>query len=69
MSFGDAAERGLGEGHHAALHRTNLRAPNHTEAYDSVERRMGELKQQLELGPGLFEAIAEHLQRARSTSA
>ena len=48
MRFGYAAER-LGEGQHADLHRTNLRAPNHTVAYDSVDRRMNELKQHLEL--------------------
>ena len=48
MRFGYAAERS-GEGQHADLHRTNLRAPNHTVAYDSVDRRMNELKQNLEL--------------------
>ena len=64
FKWGYAVER-LVEGDHANIHRSYGRARAHCESYDSLTRRMGELKAIIASKEGM-ESILECLARARS---
>ena len=64
FKWGYAVER-LVEGDHASIHRGYGRARAHCESYDSLTRRMGELKAIIASKEGM-ESILECLARARS---
>ena len=64
LKFGYAVER-LVEGDHASIHRAYGRSRNHTEAYDSLTRRMKEIKQLVSTRQGL-QRMTSFLARARN---
>lgn len=64
LKFGFAVERQV-EGDHAAIHHGYGKARHHSEPYDSLVRRMPEIKQVMASGFG-FESLCMHLESVRS---
>ena len=61
MLFAYSSER-QAEGDHATLHKYGLNAPYHTPAYDSVGRRMEQMKRYMMAGPENFQALADEIE-------